>query len=70
VTGVGRAPLGAVASPEVRVVWIILAVLVVIGLGAWSTTFKGQRPIPTGETLPPTTGTTVPVGDTQVTVTP
>jgi hypothetical protein len=66
-TGVGRAPLGAVASPAVRVVWIILAVLVVIGLGAWSTTFKGQRPIPTGETLPPSS---VPVGDTQVTVTP
>jgi hypothetical protein len=54
----------------VRVVWIILAVLVVIGLGAWSTTFQGQRPIPTGETLPPSTGTTAPVGDTQVTVTP
>jgi hypothetical protein len=70
VTGVGRAPLGAVASPAVRVVWIILAVLVVIGLGAWSTTFQGQRPIPTGETLPPSPGTTAPVGDTQVTVTP
>ena len=69
-TGVGRAPLGAVASPAVRVVWIILAVLVVIGLGAWSTTFQGQRPIPTGETLPPSPGTTAPVGDTQVTVTP
>jgi hypothetical protein len=64
------APLGAVASPAVRVVWIILAVLVVIGLGAWSTTFQGQRPIPTGETLPPSPGTTAPVGDTQVTVTP
>jgi hypothetical protein len=70
VTGAGRAPLGAVASPAVRVVWIILAVLVVIGLGAWSTTFQGQRPIPTGETLPPSPGTTAPVGDTQVTVTP
>jgi hypothetical protein len=70
VTGAGRAPLGAVASPAVRVVWIILAVLVVIGLGAWSTTFQGQRPIPTGETLPPSSGTTAPVGDTQVTVTP
>ncbi|HET6951336.1 MAG TPA: hypothetical protein VFI47_13225 [Acidimicrobiales bacterium] len=38
-----------------RIVWIVLAVLVVIGLGAWSTTFHGPRPIPTGERIPPAT---------------
>ncbi|HEX6420043.1 MAG TPA: hypothetical protein VFZ77_16195 [Acidimicrobiales bacterium] len=36
-----------------RVVWVVAAVLLVIGLGALATTCTGPRPRPTGETIPP-----------------
>jgi hypothetical protein len=46
----------------VRVVWIVAVILLVIGLGAWSTTCTGPRPHPTGDT--------VPAGDVATTPTP
>lgn len=49
----GTGSRGALRSAVVRVVWIVVVVLLVIGLGAWSTTCTGPRPQPTGETLPP-----------------
>lgn len=49
-------------GPSVRVVWIIVVVLLVVGLAAWSTTCTGPRPRPTGDTLPPGTTSTVAPG--------
>jgi hypothetical protein len=40
-------------GPGVRLVWIVVVVLMVVGLVAWSTTCTGPRPQPTGDTLPP-----------------
>ncbi len=47
-----------------RVVWIVAIILIVIGLGAWGTTCTGERPQPTGDTIPAgdvatTTGSTL-----------
>jgi hypothetical protein len=42
----------------VRVVWIVVVVLLVAGLAAWSTTCTGPRPHPSGETIPPDTAVT------------
>jgi hypothetical protein len=36
----------------VRVVWIVASILLVVGLGAWATTCTGERPRPTGDTIP------------------
>jgi hypothetical protein len=36
----------------VRLVWSIVVVLLVIGLVAWGTTCTGERPRPSGDTLP------------------
>jgi hypothetical protein len=47
-------------GPVVRAVWIVAIILVVVGLGAWGTTCTGERPRPTGETIPPTVTTTAP----------
>lgn len=35
-----------------RVVWIVAIILLVVGLGAWATTCTGERPRPTGDTIP------------------
>jgi hypothetical protein len=37
----------------VRFLWIVLSLLIVVGLTAWSTTCTGERPRSTGQTLPP-----------------
>ena len=39
-------------GPVVRLVWIVVAVLIVVGLAAWGTTCTGERPQPTGDTIP------------------
>jgi hypothetical protein len=41
----------------VRLVWSVLVVILVIGLGAWGTTCTGPRPRPTGDTVPPVEST-------------
>jgi hypothetical protein len=43
----------AIRSRIVRALWIAAIILIIIGLGAWSTTCTGPRPRPTGETIPP-----------------
>lgn len=35
-----------------RAVWVVTVILVAVGLVAWGTTCTGQRPIPTGDTIP------------------
>jgi hypothetical protein len=51
----------------VRLVWSVVVVILVIGLGAWGTTCTGPRPRPTGDTVPPVESTvpalSVPLGD-------
>ncbi|HKY67570.1 MAG TPA: hypothetical protein VJM49_14410 [Acidimicrobiales bacterium] len=42
-----------------RVVWIVAIILLVVALGAWSTTCTGPRPRPTGDTIPTGASTTV-----------
>jgi hypothetical protein len=51
---VGPTPVtsSALPSPAVRVVWIVAIILLVVGLGAWATTCTGERPRPTGDTIP------------------
>lgn len=39
-------------GPVVRLVWIVVVVLIVVGLVAWGTTCTGERPQPTGDTIP------------------
>jgi hypothetical protein len=46
-------------GPVVRVVWIVAIILLVVALGAWSTTCTGPRPRPTGDTIPTGASTTV-----------
>jgi hypothetical protein len=36
----------------VRVVWSVVIILIVVGLAAWATTCAGERPRPTGDTVP------------------
>jgi hypothetical protein len=49
---VPRPTRGSHYGPTVRAVWIVAIVLIVVGLGAWGTTCTGERPRPTGETIP------------------
>jgi hypothetical protein len=46
----------------VRVVWIVTVILLVVALGAWSTTCTGPRPEPTGETIPAGASSTIAPG--------
>ena len=48
--------MNAVPSPAVRAraLWIIVSVVLLVALGAWTTTCTGPRPEPTGHPVPPT----------------
>jgi hypothetical protein len=50
--GPSLATASALRSPLVRIVWIVAVILIVVGLAAWGTTCTGERPQPTGETIP------------------
>ena len=56
-----------------RAVWVVTVILVAVGLVAWGTTCTGQRPIPTGDTIPggavATTSTAVATTTTAVAIT-
>jgi hypothetical protein len=64
--GPGPSPdaAGALRSPSVRLVWSVVVLLLVIGLGAWGTTCTGERPQPTGDTVPTAETTLAPSSET------
>lgn len=58
----------ALRSPIVRVAWIVAIILFVVGMGAWGTTCTGQRPRPTGDTIPAGDVATTPAEPTGSTI--